>query len=49
MYFKERKCDYVALEVGLGGNNDTTNIVYPEVSVITSIGLDHMELLGPTK
>lgn len=29
LHFKERKCDYVALEVGLGGKNDTTNIVNP--------------------
>lgn len=35
--------------MGLGGKNDTTNIVDPEISVITSIGLDHMDLLGPTK
>ncbi len=39
----------MSLEVGLGGINDTTNIVYPEISVLTSIGLDHTELLGPTK
>ena len=38
----------MSLEVGLGGKNDTTNIVDPEVSVITSIGMDHMDLLGPT-
>ena len=40
-------CDYVSLEVGLGGRNDTTNIVQPIVSVITSIGLDHTNVLGP--
>jgi dihydrofolate synthase/folylpolyglutamate synthase len=34
--------------VGLGAKCDTTNVVTPEISVITSIGLDHTELLGPT-
>lgn len=48
LHFQSRKCDYVALEVGLGGKNDTTNIVNPEISIITSIGLDHTDLLGPT-
>ena len=41
MYFKDQKCDFVAVEVGLGGKFDTTNIIKPEVSVITSIGIDH--------
>jgi dihydrofolate synthase/folylpolyglutamate synthase len=49
MHYKNKKCHYVSLEVGLGGRNDTTNIVNPEISVITSIGLDHTELLGPTE
>lgn len=48
MHFKQQDCEYVSLEVGLGGRNDTTNIVTPELSVITSIGLDHMNLLGDT-
>ena len=47
-YFKEKKADFVCLEVGLGGRLDATNIVDPLVSVITSIGLDHVETLGPT-
>ena len=42
------KCDFVSLEVGLGGRNDTTNIVDPLASVITSVGLDHTDVLGPT-
>jgi dihydrofolate synthase/folylpolyglutamate synthase len=41
LHFVNKKCEFVSLEVGLGGNNDTTNIVIPEISVITSIGLDH--------
>ena len=47
-YFKQEKVDIVSLETGLGGRLDTTNIVDPLVSVITSIGLDHVESLGPT-
>ncbi len=46
--FAQRKCDISILEVGLGGRLDATNIVRPEVAVITSIGLDHCELLGDT-
>lgn len=41
-------CDWVALEVGLGGELDATNVVTPACSVIASIGLDHGEILGPT-
>ena len=37
----------MSLEVGLGGRMDTTNIVTPIVSAITSIGLDHTDVLGP--
>jgi len=47
-YFKEKRVDIVSLEVGLGGRLDATNIVDPLVSVITSIGLDHIETLGET-
>ena len=46
MYFKEQKCDFASIEVGLGGRFDTTNIIKPEISVITSISLDHEKLLG---
>jgi dihydrofolate synthase/folylpolyglutamate synthase len=45
-YFKEHGVDYQVLEVGLGGRLDATNVVKPEVSVITSISLDHAEVLG---
>jgi len=49
MYFKEQKCDIVCLEVGMGGRFDATNIIdAPLVSVITSIGLDHTDILGDT-
>lgn len=47
-YFKEKNCDFVVLETGLGGLYDCTNIVWPIVSVITSIGYDHMAILGNT-
>jgi dihydrofolate synthase/folylpolyglutamate synthase len=46
--FARRRCDVGVLEVGLGGRLDATNIVTPEVSVITSIAMDHTELLGDT-
>ena len=48
LYFVNKKCDIVVLEVGLGGLYDCTNIVYPIVSIITSIGYDHMKFLGNT-
>lgn len=44
--FKEQAVDLAIIETGLGGRLDSTNVVVPEVSVITSIGLDHCELLG---
>lgn len=49
LYFKEQKCDYAVMEVGLGGRFDSTNIIpCPEVCVITSISLDHTNILGDT-
>lgn len=48
LYWRERACDAVALEVGLGGRLDATNVVDPLVSIITSISLDHREHLGDT-
>ncbi|MEJ0106344.1 MAG: folylpolyglutamate synthase/dihydrofolate synthase family protein [Bacteroidota bacterium] len=45
-YFAEQKVDIAIIEVGLGGRLDSTNIITPEVSVITNIGWDHMNLLG---
>ncbi|HEY2381914.1 MAG TPA: folylpolyglutamate synthase/dihydrofolate synthase family protein [Terriglobia bacterium] len=47
LYFQGR-VDFAVLEVGLGGRLDATNIVEQEVSVITSIGMDHQEFLGNT-
>ncbi|MDF2566749.1 MAG: bifunctional folylpolyglutamate synthase/dihydrofolate synthase [Oscillospiraceae bacterium] len=48
-YFASQKCDIVCLEVGLGGRYDATNIIgTPLVSAITSISLDHTEILGDT-
>ncbi len=44
--FARARCDIAVIEVGLGGEFDATNIVEPEISVITSIGLDHCEWLG---
>lgn len=50
VYFKEQKCDYVVLEVGLGGRLDATNIITsPLISVICSISLDHVQILGDTE
>lgn len=49
LYFRERGCDIVVLEVGLGGRIDSTNIIpAPEAAVITNIGLEHTEYLGDT-
>lgn len=47
--FKQASLDVVILEVGMGGRLDATNIVDADVSVITSIGLDHTEFLGPDR
>lgn len=46
LYFYENNCDFVVLETGLGGLYDCTNVVNPLVSIITSIGYDHMHILG---
>jgi len=48
LQFARSKIDIAILEVGLGGRLDATNVVTPEVAVITSIGLDHCEILGDT-
>jgi dihydrofolate synthase/folylpolyglutamate synthase len=45
-YFAKQKVDIAIIEVGLGGRLDSTNIIIPEVSVITNIGLDHIQFLG---
>ena len=48
-YFKRHHCDVVSLEVGMGGELDSTNVIAsPLVAVLTNIGLDHTEFLGDT-
>jgi len=48
LWFAEQEVDVAVIEVGLGGRLDSTNIIYPEVSVITNISFDHVGLLGDT-
>ncbi len=49
LYFKRHACDIVVLEVGMGGELDSTNVIdTPELAVITNMGLDHTRELGPT-
>lgn len=49
LYFKQKKCDYVVLEVGLGGRHDATNVIKtPVATIINKIGFDHTEILGKT-
>ena len=47
-YFKEQGVDFAVVEVGLGGRLDCTNIITPELSVITNISFDHTQFLGDT-
>lgn len=47
-YFADQKVDIAVVEVGLGGRLDSTNIIEPDLSIITNIGLDHTDLLGDT-
>lgn len=47
-YFAESKVDIAVIEVGMGGRLDSTNVIHPELSVITNIGWDHADLLGGT-
>jgi dihydrofolate synthase/folylpolyglutamate synthase len=47
-YFKNQKVDIAIIEVGMGGRLDSTNIISPELSIITNIGLDHTKFLGTT-
>jgi dihydrofolate synthase / folylpolyglutamate synthase len=50
LYFKKQKCDYAVLEAGIGGMFDATNVIKKSaVSIITSVGLDHTDVLGKTK
>lgn len=47
-FFAKQSCDYAVIEVGIGGEHDKTNVIVPQVSVITTIGLDHEKIIGPT-
>lgn len=47
-YFAQERIDVAVIETGLGGRLDSTNIILPELSVITNIGMDHMNILGDT-
>lgn len=47
-YFAEQQVDVAVIEVGLGGRLDSTNIITPELSIITNISFDHMQFLGDT-
>lgn len=48
LHFRERGIDWAVIETGMGGRLDATNIVQPDVTVLTRIGLDHQEYLGQT-
>lgn len=47
-HFAREKVDFAVVEVGLGGRLDSTNVILPELSIITNIGLDHVQYLGNT-
>lgn len=47
-YFKRHKIDLAVVEVGLGGSLDATNVISPDVAVLTNVNLDHTEILGDT-
>jgi len=47
-YFAQENVDIAVIEVGLGGRLDSTNIIVPEVALITNIGMDHVDMLGDT-
>lgn len=49
LYFNEQKADICLIEAGIGGRLDCTNVITPLLSVITNIGMDHMEYLGATR
>lgn len=48
LYFKEEQVDYAIIEVGIGGRLDSTNIITPVLSIITSVSIDHEKQLGST-
>ena len=48
LLFSEEKVDYAIIEVGLGGTHDATNVINPEIGIITSTSLEHDDIIGPT-
>jgi len=48
LYFARQGVDLAVMEVGMGGEIDSTNVILPELAIITNVGLDHMDYLGPT-
>lgn len=48
LYFSEEKVDFGVIEASLGGRFDHSNVLKPEISIITSVGFDHIKQLGPT-
>jgi dihydrofolate synthase/folylpolyglutamate synthase len=48
VYFQREECDYAIYETGMGGRLDATNVLKPQLTIITSVGMDHMEYLGDT-
>jgi dihydrofolate synthase/folylpolyglutamate synthase len=47
-YFHDKRVDWIVMETGIGGRDDPTNVVMPEVAAITSLSLEHTDLLGST-
>lgn len=47
-WFAQQQVDVAVIEVGIGGAHDKTNVIQPDVSAITTVGADHLELIGPT-
>ncbi|MFQ6677341.1 MAG: bifunctional folylpolyglutamate synthase/dihydrofolate synthase [Fidelibacterota bacterium] len=47
-YFQKKKVDYAVIETGLGGRLDSTNVINPEISILTTVSMDHREILGGT-
>ena len=48
LYFRDKKVEYAVIEVGMGGRFDATNVIRPDVTVITNISMEHTEYLGST-
>src|SRR5690554_1156283 len=48
-YFADEQVDFAVIEVGMGGRLDSTNIIVPELSLVTNIGFDHVQFLGDTR